>query len=56
MLRCYVEDHPTESPKYVHALCYAYNTTVHEKTGKALFELALTRPPLEFIVADKTGR
>ena len=56
MLRCYVEDHPTEWPKYVRALCYAYNTTVHETTGKAPFELALTRPPPDFIVADKTDR
>ena len=53
ILRCYVEDHPAEWPKYVRALCYAYNQSVHQTTGKAPFELALTRPPHEFMVAHK---
>ena len=56
MLRCYVEDHPAEWPKYVRALCYAYNSAVHQTTGKSPFELVLTRPPPEFMVTHRTDR
>ena len=56
MLRCYVEDHPVEWPRYVRALCYAYNSSVHETTSKTPFELVLTRPPPEFIVTHRPNR
>ena len=56
MLRCYVEDHPTEWPKYVRALCYAYNTSVHQTTNKTPFELVLTRPPPEYITTHSPSR
>ena len=56
MLRCYVEDHPTEWPKYVRALCYAYNSSVHQSTSKTPFELVLTRAPPEFLLKHQPGR
>ena len=56
MLRCYVEDHPSELPRYVRALCYAYNTSVHQMTRKVKFEFLLTRAPPEFSIKHKPGR
>ena len=56
MLRCYVEDHPTEWPKYVRALCYAYNTSIHQTTGKKPFELVLSRPPPEYMTTHTPDR
>ena len=56
MLRCYVEDHPTDWCRYVRALCYAYNTAVHRSTGTTPFELVLSRPPPEFGLRHSPGR
>ena len=56
MLRCYVEDHPTDWCRYVRALCYAYNTAIHRSTGTTPFELVLSRPPPEFGLRHSPGR
>ena len=56
MLGCYVEDHPTDWPKYVRFLCYSYNTSVHQTASKTPFELVLTRSPPEFSLKHEQGR
>ena len=55
MLRCYVEDHPSDWPKYVNALCYAYNTSVHRTTGTTPFDLVLSRVPPDFATTHRAG-
>ena len=54
MLRCYVEDHPSDWSEYVRALTYAYNTAVHRGLEAAPFDLVLSRSPPDFTMAQPT--
>lgn len=51
MLRCYVDDHPTDWCVYAPALCYAYNMSVHRSTNTTPFDLVLSRAPADFTMA-----
>ena len=54
MLRCYVEDHPSDWCLYARSLCYAYNTSVHSAINTTPFHLLLSRPPPEFTLVPRT--
>lgn len=49
-LRKFCSDHPTNWDLYLDVVTYAYNTQVHESTGKIPFQLVLSRlPPSLFV-------
>ena len=48
MLRCFVDENPTDWDLYADALTYAYNCSVHRSTGARPFDLVLTQPPSSF--------
>ena len=44
-LKCYCSEHGKDWDKFVHAIAYGYNCTVHRATGYTPFDLMLTYPP-----------
>ena len=50
-LKCYCSEHGRDWDKFIHAITYGYNCTVHRATGYTPFDLMLTYPPPHLAIA-----